>query len=646
MLNTRIQILRAVAVLVVILNHFGLFANKAGFFGVDLFFVISGFVISNLLLKNKSLKSFYIKRVNRILPAAFITLVLTVVMWQVFLGSNSTSDIVRALPFISYLLANKYFYTNYTDYFQLGSATSPFLHYWSLAVEEQFYLLLPTLFLLLGRGKKGLLKMFLFISLIASYIYFIALSKSNPTLAFYSPFARAWELIIGVLISLYTPLKAEILKSKKTMTLLWVLVLSVFTALTFVIEKSSVLSLSLMVSFASVLVFLSSYIDQARSVVGRSLIFIGNISYSLYLTHFPIYIFYLRFFGKEPSFSSGLLLLGLTFLISTLLFKLIENPLRNKLNSLNNVAISSSLFFMTIISAILVASMYGTTTDNNDKNSVKIETTLSTTLKRALQESLNPEYSPATTTPELNNLRAQLDLVDGIGQCVEGATICSDTFNSTGRNVVLFGDSHATMWWSSLYTASRKYGFNAILFSKGGCPPAMIDYKEWVNNPPPIEKYNECKDWFEASIKAIKKTEPEVLIVTGSGTTSQWASKLDKTYSEFKELGSRKILLADFVYPLVNILDCYSRSSDKPINCSQSRLEGVMSEQRELEKSSSAVAAWEYYEPDALFCLNDRCPSVVSGLYVYRDQWHLTRLYGKLIAEDFARLLKLDAKSN
>lgn len=645
MINTRIQALRAVAVLAVILNHFGVFGNKSGFFGVDLFFVISGFVIATTLKKTNSLKTFYTKRINRILPGALVTLLVTLLFWQIFLGTNSAVDIVKSLPSISYLLANKYFYTNYTDYFQLGSGTSPYLHFWSLAVEEQFYLLLPVLFLFFFRKREKALKLALYALFLLSLIYFLSLSKTNPTLAFYSPFSRAWELLTGVLIAITSLNKNESVKNKIFLKFCWFISLVAFISLTFTLKDTSPLHLTVVVLLSAILVLLSNLLESLKGFLSKVMIFTGNISYSLYLVHFPIYIFYLRYTGKELTLTIGLLLLMVTFVVATLLFKLIESPSRNKLNSLANSSLSIGILLLSICTAFALNQFYPHG-GKIDQRGLKRDITLSATLNKVLSQSLAEGYSPSPITPDLSNLRAQLDLVDGVGQCVPGSTICTKEFSSADRSVVLFGDSHATMWWSSLYTASRKLGFNAILFSKGGCPPAIIEYKQWSNNPPPIEKYNECVKWFNESINSINEIKPEILIVTGSGTTSQWAENLDKTYLDFKNLKSRKILLADFPYPIVNILDCYSRSSATPIKCANKQSQAVISKQRELEKLSIKNTAWEYYEPDTLFCFKGLCPAVVNGLYVYRDQWHVTRLYGKLIADDFARLLRLERKQS
>ena len=212
-INLNIQILRAFAVIVVILNHIGVLGFKGGFYGVDLFFVISGYVISNQLLVNNNLIEFYKKRVNRILPASFFTVVATIFASYLLLGQFSTKTILEPVKAIGTLSVNYFFAHHYNNYFELGSNTSPFLHFWSLAVEEQFYLFIPVLFLLFANKKNKVIKLITSLLVLSSFIYFLYLSNSNPNLSFYSVFSRGWELGLGVLIALFTKPSSE--KKKK-----------------------------------------------------------------------------------------------------------------------------------------------------------------------------------------------------------------------------------------------------------------------------------------------------------------------------------------------------------------------------------------------------------------------------------------------
>jgi len=632
--NYKIQTLRAIAVLVVVLNHFGAFHNKAGFYGVDLFFIISGYVITKQLISNTNLKSFYLKRINRILPLSVIVVVLTLLASYILFGTFTLQNISAPVPAISYLWANMYYLQHYTNYFSLGEGTSPFLHFWSLAVEEQFYLFWPILLTLSLKRSIKVAKFLLFSIISLSFLLFLYYSNVNPAFSFYSLPTRAWELGLGAFVALYTIGKS--FSSAKVLNLLLVFLISIFVLLTFILPNTS--SSLIAISLLSVtLILLSLNINDKEPKIFKPFHLLGNYSYAIYLVHFPMYILYTRKTGNPLSLSEGLLLLFTTLVISGLLYSFFENPLRYKLNTLNSLTLSSSLLIFSILASSVVYFYQPT------KSDVKMEPifTISNQLSEQLSTSLKSEYQPGTLQPDLVNIRAQLDLVDGMGECIPGATMCTHSITPDEKTVVLFGDSHATMWWSSLYHASLKSKFNAILFSKGGCPPAIIPFEQWVSNPPPRQKYDECLAWFNSSVSAIKKLSPNILIITGSGTTSTWANNLPSTFNLFSELPARKVLLGDFSYPNTNILDCYSKNSSQPALCNHPLEANLIASQRQAERNAVEGTKWEFVLPDTLLCVEDQCPAVVSDIYVYRDQWHLTRYFGKLIADDFARLLKL-----
>ena len=633
-LNYKIQTLRAIAVLVVVLNHFGSFHNKAGFYGVDLFFIISGFVITKQLIGNTNLKTFYLKRINRILPLSVFVVMLTLLATFFLFGTFTLENISSPIPSISFLWANMYYLRHYTNYFSLGEGTSPFLHYWSLAVEEQFYLFWPVLLTLSLKRSVKVAKYLLLTIIFLSFVLFMYYSNTNPSLSFYSLPTRAWELGLGAFVALYA--NGKTFSGAKVLNLLWIVFFSIFILLTFILPNSST-SLLLISAISVILICLSLSINVKEPKFFKPSHLLGNYSYAIYLVHFPLFILYTRSTGKPLSLNEGLLLLLATLVISGLLYSFFENPLRYKLNTLNSLSLSSSLLVFTILLSSLVYLYHPTKSEDKMEPIVSISKQLS----EQLSASLKSEYKPGTLQPNLNDIRAQLDLVDGLGECIPGATMCSHNIVPNEKTVVLFGDSHATMWWSSLYHASLKSKFNAILFSKGGCPPAIIPFEQWVNNPPPRQKYDECLAWFNASISAIKNLNPNTLIITGSGTTSTWASNLPITFKHFSELSARKVLLGDFSYPNTNILDCYSKNSNQPALCKHFLSANLISSQRQAESDAVAGTNWEFLVPDTLLCVEDECPAVVSDVYVYRDQWHLTRYFGKLIADDFAHLLKL-----
>jgi peptidoglycan/LPS O-acetylase OafA/YrhL len=210
-----IEGLRAVAVLAVVLFHAGVLGIRGGYVGVDIFFVLSGFLITGLLLREQqrlgsvSLPAFYARRARRILPAATFVLIATVLATYYLLGTIRGAVTALDGRWTAAFAANLRFAIQGTDYFGRRLAPSPLQHYWSLAVEEQFYLVWPALLLLTAKVGRGLalrskLAALLAVIVISSFGWSVVETRTDPVWAFFSPFTRAWELGIGGLLALGT----------------------------------------------------------------------------------------------------------------------------------------------------------------------------------------------------------------------------------------------------------------------------------------------------------------------------------------------------------------------------------------------------------------------------------------------------------
>ena len=322
-MRSDIQGLRALAVTLVVLNHINLLWLNGGFIGVDVFFVISGFLITSGILREYgqnyrlnggagwfSLRAFYLRRIRRIFPAALLALTVTVVFSFVFFNSLKAQRIFIDSIWSGLFLANFHFINVQTDYFQQTYSASPLQHFWSLAVEEQFYLLFPTL-LLACMSLRGLHIMSLrlnwrtrvgvvtFLLTFASFFWAIVATNSNPTSSYFSTFSRIWELGIGALLALLgqSGAKALPLVIKNAMSLsgfIMILISAfVFTSSTpfpglytlFPTIGTSLIIRAGMNSGHEV----PSLIEKVSSF--PPILFLGNISYSVYLWHLPIIVF-------------------------------------------------------------------------------------------------------------------------------------------------------------------------------------------------------------------------------------------------------------------------------------------------------------------------------------------------------------------
>ncbi|HEY5273614.1 MAG TPA: acyltransferase [Acidimicrobiales bacterium] len=338
-----LQGLRAVAVALVVLYHAHLPGIRGGYVGVDVFYVLSGFLITGLLLRERetsnrtSLVGFYARRARRILPAAFVVIVATVLasyIWLGFVAGNRTADDAR---WASVFLANIHFGAIGTTYLGSQLPPSPIQQLWSLSVEEQFYVVWPTLLLItayIGRrfSLRARLAAVLSVIVVASYVWSIVETNQNGTWAYFSPLTRAWELAIGGLVAVGTPQLAK-LGRRTSATLSWAgLAAIIFSALWFTEATTfpgSLVAVPVLGAVLFIVAGCSATPSGAAALLrNRPVQWIGAISYSLYLWHWPILTIAYERVGHQLSLADNLGLVAVSVVFAAASFYLVENPIR------------------------------------------------------------------------------------------------------------------------------------------------------------------------------------------------------------------------------------------------------------------------------------------------------------------------------
>ncbi len=337
-----IQGLRAVAVLLVIAAHAGFAGFDGGFVGVDIFFVISGFVITTLLMRQPArnilgnLRNFYVRRILRIVPAATVVLVVTVFASYFILGDFFDETILDDVQSATLFSANFHLINVSADYFMSGAQASLVTHFWSLAVEEQFYFIYPLIVFALTyfsneNNRVKVLRSFLAIAVISSALWSWHLTPLNQVMAYYSPLTRFWELALGGFVATLPWIP---FKQKASIAISW----SAVSGLVISIAK-----LNATVPFPGVAAWgpcgftaLLIYFGTKQSdgspaslLKSRPLTYIGDISYSLYLWHFIWLMLPGQMeFPPEGFFVKPLLILG-AFLCAVASYHLMENRIRH-----------------------------------------------------------------------------------------------------------------------------------------------------------------------------------------------------------------------------------------------------------------------------------------------------------------------------
>ena len=368
-----VQGMRAIAILLALVYHAGIPGFTGGYVGIEVFFVISGFVITGLLLRERegtgrtSLRSFYGRRARRIIPAATLVIIVTVIVTYHSLGPLVGHETAVDGQWAALFLANVHFEAVHTNYLVAQAPPSPLLNYWSLGVEEQFYIVYPTLFLLIGWwARKGSLRVRLTVILVAvivaSYAYSIALTSTDAQSAYFSLFTRSWELALGGLIAVHGRHLQRIPQAWAAVAS-WV-GLTVILVASVTLRGSSVYPGAL-VAIPTIGAGLVIAGGAAAPIWGverllrrRTFQFLASISFPLYLWHWPI----LEIAAQSRGVTSlpvwdNILLLLLAGVLATLTYYLFENPIRHS-RFLGKRRWASIVMGLCLIAATLAVTTY------------------------------------------------------------------------------------------------------------------------------------------------------------------------------------------------------------------------------------------------------------------------------------------------
>lgn len=489
--------LRAFAVVPVVLYHAGVPAMSGGFVGVDVFFVISGYLITGLILDDLdrgrfSLARFYERRIRRILPALISMISACLVAGWFFLAPEDYRTLGRSA--VAALLSfSNFFYFAESGYFDTPTAEKPLLHTWSLAIEEQFYLIFPVCLLVLSKFCPRWRRAAILALCAASFLLCLALTPKSPTAAFFMPQTRCWELLIGALLVVFR---------RPTPGRRWVI--EVGTAAGLSVVFGCALTYSDKTSFpgwAAALPALGTavtiYFAERSCIAGRLLahplpVFIGKFSYSLYLWHLPILAFgyYLALGALSPQQTA--ILLTATLVISLLSWRFIEQPARapgaiSRPALFRAVGVSGALIYATGLALIGF---------NGVPERIASEDMRNLALIPERDDDRQGCYV-ASRTPKLEKLCA-------IGTASEAAP-----------SFVLWGDSHAEAMRPALDLAARRYGRNGVFAGERGCPPLVdVDRLDWTD----------CRSVNTAILDMISR-EPQIQTVILAARWGMWAER-------------------------------------------------------------------------------------------------------------------------
>lgn len=328
-----IQGLRAISVIAVILFHLGVGLLPGGYVGVDIFFVISGFVITKMIVGEQergtfSIARFYKNRVVRLLPNLFLMIAASVVISYLVLKPYDFLQYAKSLQFSAIYLTNMVF-ARQQGYFDLSGDVKPLLHTWSLSIEEQFYLVFPVLLILLYRLKSHRIGVLVLIALASLWVRFDYILQQLPSEEFFSFAGRVWEFVVGALVALMPVALKDRLSGNEALSLAGLaLVVASLLLLDEGLPYSGLLLLVPCLATA-LLIACGSGTRAGHWLSGKALVFIGGLSYSLYLWHWPLIVWFHNMDLGLGRIAETTLLLVATVLASYLAWRYVEEPFRN-----------------------------------------------------------------------------------------------------------------------------------------------------------------------------------------------------------------------------------------------------------------------------------------------------------------------------
>lgn len=684
--------LRAVAVLAVVLFHAAMPGVGGGFVGVDVFFVISGFLITGLLWREASssgkvrLRRFYGARARRLLPASAAVGIATAIASAFLLPPLQVQAAMLDGIASALYVSNFWFILQLQNYFDPNLLT-PYEHYWSLGVEEQFYFVWPVLIIGTAwvmrrarRRRKGpavaSTKPFLIVLILvaaASLALAVTTTFLLPSVAFFSLFTRAWQLAVGGLVALTVSQWCRV-PGKFAAMAGWGGLAMILLACTLLSKNTPYPGVAALLPTLGTALVIGAGCSAPSHGCGRLLAWspmqaVGRVSYSWYLWHWPVLLFAPLLMGQSLGLAGRLTAVLVSGGLAVLTLHLIENPLRfaaplrkspTKSLALGGVATAAAV-------AVCVTVMVSVPSPVGRGSPVApVAFTLASpppghtrqTYDAAINEMFARVQAEVAASADLNTVPSNLNppLADAVNEaqgmlqtgCLRsffqvGQPDCAAGDTAATTTVALVGDSNATMWVPAFDEFASQKGWRLETLSTQGCPPMDLP----ITGPVRRLLYANCTQWRGEIIDHLTATHPRLVVLSvwrgygGSGLgwepgftsyAPEWMESMTRLVRQLGSTGAEVLVLGPIPNPHSMVSICLSDHLDDATACSVPRSKAVNEAGIAAESAATGAGGGRYVDLTGLFCTADRCPVIVGDTLVYSDQTHVTAAYSRLLA--------------
>jgi peptidoglycan/LPS O-acetylase OafA/YrhL len=616
-----IEGLRAIAVMLVVLYHAGLPHFTGGLIGVDIFFVISGYLITSLLSREADISGginlvrFYARRARRLLPAATVVVVVVCLTEAILASPLVQYRVLKDAAATMAYSSNIYFSHMKRSYFFPGVPPSPLIHAWSLAVEEQFYIIWPLILLSFVRLRASVKGRVLFLALLTlgSFVVFLWLLGFSETRAFFQAPARAWEFSAGGLVS-FVPISWL---NRNKIPCQWAgiagLLALIASAAVFTASEKFPAYLAAIAVVASAAVLVAGAATSNSPTTGLLKLapfqYLGRISYSLYLWHWPVITIAKEALSNDSLTLDAACIVG-SILLAVLTYAFVEIPIRNHTAYVSRPRASLAMAAVSMTICMIGFAAWRAVLVHSE------------------------QYR------KFQNVIEDVPSLYALGCGTQGIPrFCS--FGETSkpvRTVVLYGDSHTAQWFQPLKEIAEAQHWKLVTMIKVGCSPMRIE-SDRRENP---QENEICVLWRDLAVAKMRELQPDMIILSSSSRypppgnptgvirVSEWEQKSRETFLSLSHAATRVIFIRDTPHFDYNVPSCLAqREWNGRARCYPSpRLNALEHNIYDAEvRAGAGIANVRFIDMSDAILDGDRLELERKGLVLFMDDDHLTQSF-------------------